>query len=97
MVTPENPITLEAEMKLTCPNCGDGIPYEHSKAGQAVVCAGCTRQLKMPMFDELPTFANVGVPESVPVLESKLAQVGLFEILKVSASPSGSDALGVNQ
>ena len=40
--------------------------------------------------------AGGGVPVSCPVLVSKVAQSGMLEIAKVSASPSASEAVGVN-
>jgi hypothetical protein len=49
----------------------------------------------MAMLGYEPTFAAVGVPESLPVLALNVAQVGLFATLKVSGSPSASLADGV--
>src|SRR5512134_2646738 len=48
----------------------------------------------MTMFEYDPTLVSVGVPYSVPVVASKVAQAGLPEMLKVSGSPSGSEAVG---
>ena len=44
------------------------------------------------MFENVPT--DDGVPESVPVEVLKLAQDGLFWIVKVSVSPSASLPVG---
>jgi hypothetical protein len=46
------------------------------------------------MFENVPTFASVGVPASRPVLVLKLAHDGRFEIENRSLSPSASDAVG---
>jgi hypothetical protein len=51
----------------------------------------------MTMFAYEPTFVAAGVPDNRPVLALKVAQVGLFATLKVSASPSASDAEGWNE
>jgi energy-converting hydrogenase Eha subunit E len=45
------------------------------------------------MLDAVP--ATVGVPLSLPVVVLNVAHAGLLVILKVSALPSGSDAVGV--
>jgi hypothetical protein len=47
------------------------------------------------MFAYEPTFAAVGVPDNWPVLVLKVAQAGLFVMLKLSASPSSSLAEGM--
>ena len=49
------------------------------------------------MFPSVPASPIVGMPDSLPVDESKLAQGGCFEIENVSVSPSSSDADGVNE
>src|SRR6185295_8447185 len=46
----------------------------------------------MRMLENVPT--DAGVPESLPVEVLKLAQEGLFWMLKVSALPSASLAVG---
>jgi len=46
---------------------------------------------------KVPTSASEGVPDSVPLAESKFAHAGVFSILNVNASPSGSDAVGVKE
>ena len=38
----------------------------------------------------MPTSSFVGTPESTPFTELKLAQVGLFTILKVNVSPTSA-------
>ena len=49
------------------------------------------------MFAKVPIWACVGVPESWPVVALKLAQDGWFVIENVSALPSGSLAVGLNE
>src|SRR5688572_19156645 len=56
----------------------------------------CPSLTPMPMFENVPTFAAVGVPANRPVAVLKVAQVGRFVMLKVSVPPSGSLAVGVN-
>lgn len=41
-------------MKLTCPYCGDAIPYDRSLAGQDVLCSYCEKIIKMPLVKDLP-------------------------------------------
>ena len=48
------------------------------------------------IFEYVPAWSFVGVPEGLPEFGSKLAQPGLFWILKLSGSLSGSEACGVN-
>jgi hypothetical protein len=45
---------------------------------------------------KLPTLTPFGVPESRPLLASKLSHAGRFATAKVSGCPSGSVARGVN-
>jgi hypothetical protein len=49
---------------------------------------------EITIFEYVPAAAVVGVPERVPDVLSKIAQVGLPEIVKVSESPSASEAEG---
>jgi len=49
------------------------------------------------MFEYVPTFAAVGVPESWPVLELKLAHEGLFPTPNHTRFPAGSFAEGWNR
>jgi hypothetical protein len=49
------------------------------------------------MFENVPTFADVGVPCNRPVVVLNVAQVGRFVMLKVSVPPSASLAVGVNE
>src|SRR5690554_3496715 len=51
----------------------------------------------MRMFEYVPTSLGPGVPLRVPVFSSKVAQLGRFEIENVSTSPSGSEAVGLNE
>ena len=51
----------------------------------------------MVIIPVMPTLASVGVPVSAPVDLLKVAQAGTLVALKVSASPSGSPAVGVNE
>lgn len=50
---------------------------------------------EMMMLEYVPTFAVVGVPETVPAAMLNVAQEGRFCTLKESASPSVSLAVGV--
>ena len=45
----------------------------------------------------MPTSVLAGVPFSVPLELSKVAQCGLFVIENVSGVPPGLEALGVNE
>ncbi len=47
------------------------------------------------MFEYVPTSAAVGVPDNYPVALLKVAQLGAFCTLNVSAAPLGSVAVGV--
>lgn len=47
------------------------------------------------MLPNTPILADVGVPASVPVVESKLAHAGFPEIAKVSVEWPGPEAEGV--
>ena len=49
----------------------------------------------MVMFEYVATSASVGVPDNSPVFVLKLAQLGSFFTLKVSAAPLGSVVVGV--
>jgi hypothetical protein len=49
----------------------------------------------MTMLVYVPTFAVAGVPVRAPEAVVNAAQLGIFWMLKVSASPSASDAEGV--
>ena len=49
----------------------------------------------MVMFEYVPTSAAVGVPDNSPVALLKVAQLGVFFALKVSAAPLGSVVAGV--
>ena len=49
----------------------------------------------MAMFEYVPTSAAVGVPDSSPVAVLKVAQTGVFLMLKASAAPLGSVVAGV--
>ena len=50
---------------------------------------------EMTMLEYVPTFAVVGVPETVPLAMLKVAQDGRFCTLKESAAPAASLAVGV--
>jgi len=41
-------------MNLTCPYCGETIPYDPSRAGQPVPCSYCEQAIQMPTVEELP-------------------------------------------
>ncbi len=62
-------------------------------AGRAVESWPSLAAITMPGY--VPACDADGVPLSVPVAVSKLAQVGLPEIEKVSGWPSGSEADGL--
>jgi hypothetical protein len=47
------------------------------------------------MFEYVPTSAAVGVPDNSPVALLKVAQLGAFFTLKLSAAPLGSVVAGV--
>jgi hypothetical protein len=49
----------------------------------------------MMILSYVPAFAAVGLPESSPVLKLKLAQTGLFSMLKLTESPAGVATVGV--
>jgi hypothetical protein len=49
------------------------------------------------MLEKVPAFAEVGVPDSWPVVVLNEAQEGMFAIENVSAAPRGLDATGVNE
>ena len=64
------------------------------KAGSwATAFESLTSMVIMPV---MPTLASVGVPVRAPVVVLNVAQAGTLVALKVSASPSGSPAAGVN-
>jgi len=62
-------------------------------ASEAVICPSLT---VMTMLANVLISAVVGVPVSAPVALLKLAQEGLFAIVKLSVSPSASLAEGEN-
>ncbi len=49
------------------------------------------------MLADVPTLADVGVPDSWPVVLLNEAQEGLFVIENVSVPPPGFDVVGVNE
>src|SRR5688572_12192826 len=51
----------------------------------------------MVIMPDMPTLASVGVPVSAPVVTLNVAQAGTLDALKVSGSPFGSAAFGVNE
>ena len=51
----------------------------------------------MPMLLYIPTFAALGVPESLPFAMLKVAQVGLLVTAKLTVWPLGSLTVGVNE
>ena len=51
----------------------------------------------MVMFSTTPMLPSIGVPERRPVVSSNSAHVGRLLMLNVSVSPSGSEAVGVNE
>jgi hypothetical protein len=57
----------------------------------------CPSLTPMPMFANVPTLADVGVPCNRPVELLNVAHAGRFVMLKVSVPPSGSLAVGWNE
>ena len=57
----------------------------------------CPSLTPMPMFENVPTFALVGVPCNRPVVVLNVAHAGRFVMLKVSVPPSASLAVGWNE
>src|SRR5262245_13876607 len=51
----------------------------------------------MPMFANVPTLTDAGVPCNRPVVVLNVAQLGWFVMLNVSVPPSASVAVGVNE
>ena len=62
------------------------------KLGSALTLLPSLAKIVMPA--EVPTSVAPGVPLSRPVVGVKMAQLGLDWIVNVSASPSGSLAVG---
>ena len=61
-------------------------------------CATAFESLtSMVIMSDMPTLASAGVPVSAPVRGSNVAQDGTPDAMKVSESPSGSAAVGVNE
>ena len=56
----------------------------------------CPSLTPMPMLENVPTLADVGVPARRPVAVLNVAQVGRFVMLNVSVPPSESLAVGWN-
>src|ERR1700732_1751034 len=80
--------------------CVAGLPEIVSRATTLIENAGNDAEsvpslTLMTMFEYVPACADVGAPDSVPLVVLKLAQAGRFCTLNVSLSPSGSDAVGV--
>ena len=79
---------------------GDGDP--EGGAATAIAKAG-SETLALPSLTEMmmfayePTWAVEGVPVSAPLEVLNVAHDGLFWIANVSALPSGSFAVGVNE
>ncbi len=63
------------------------------KAGNDVIKTPSETLTTTPL--EVPTLTATGDPASTPVAVSKVAHAGAFWTLKVSKSPSGSEAWGV--
>ena len=64
-------------------------------AGNEALDAPSATLTTMPAY--VPTLAAVGVPESWPVLVSKVAHAGLPTIENVRVPPAASEALGWNE
>src|SRR5688572_17403494 len=65
------------------------------KAGSCEIALPSEASIRMEPL--IPTLASDGVPVSAPVVVLKVAQAGTFVARKVSGSPSGSAAVGVNE
>jgi len=63
------------------------------KEGRAALEEPSLTEITMPEY--VPTFAAVGVPDSMPLVVLNVAQVGLFCTLKLNAPPLGSLVDGV--
>ena len=64
-------------------------------AGSEALDAPSATLMTMPVY--VPTFAALGVPESWPVVLSKVAHAGFPAMEKVSVPPAASEALGWNE
>jgi hypothetical protein len=66
-----------------------------SNGGSSVCVAPSDTHTTTPRWR--PMFVRLGEPESCPVFESNVAHDGFASMPNTSASPSGSDAVGVNE
>ena len=70
-------------------------------AGETVTVKGAREAEALPSLTVMTMLAKVpvppGVPYSVPLELSNVAQAGLFVMLKVSVSPSASYTVGLNE
>jgi hypothetical protein len=73
---------------------GGGVTWIAKAASDAVALPSLT---EITMLEEVPTFADVGVPVRDPVPLLKAAHAGLFAMVKLRVSLSTSDATGVNE
>src|SRR5215470_14758911 len=65
------------------------------KGASATLCVPSLTLITMPEY--VPAWLAAGVPESMPLPATKLAQTGRFLIEKVSALPFGALVVGWNE
>ena len=84
------------QFKVALPTLGEG-------AAATVIVKGARAALSVPSLAEITMLASVptsplpGVPLNCPVAMLKVAQLGLFWMLKLSVFPLGSLADGVKE
>jgi len=92
--------------EYVCPTVAEveGVPVMVGGATAATVIVNGARDADdAPLLTEIvtlpnvPTLADVGVPDSWPVVVLNDAQDGMLEIEKVSVPPPGFDVVGVNE
>lgn len=73
---------------------GNAVATVMEKPGKAALASPSDTEMTMDAL--LPTSASDGAPESRPVCVLKLSHEGRADTVKVSVSPSASDAVGWN-
>jgi hypothetical protein len=67
------------------------------------IANGASAELETPSVTDmmicvyLPTLAAVGLPDSIPVVESNFDHSGWFSIVKLSAAPGAAVTVGRNR
>jgi hypothetical protein len=69
-----------------------GGATEIENAASATLCVASLTVIRI--CASTPTLATPGLPESAPVAASKVAQVGLLSMAKISVAPLASAAVG---